>query len=353
MTGMQALLDKATYKAYLERLDARALLEHYGALNCRDEHNKDGTTEVIHSCLLDRVEPHHSNGDQSPSAACNVDKKTYVCYSSGMGCDLFHLVMKLEGKESFSESMSVIGSFLTGAVKDREEIRKELEQAFARPEAYTINLPSYDPAVLNPWLDMPHPYWAERGITEGAQAILQLGYDPTARRIVFPHFVDNILVGWQKRVVPSGWGWEATVPDYPKYKNSPGFPKSETLYNLDRARQYETVIVVESPMSVAKALSVGLPNVVATFGAKVTEQQLFALKDFHRIYVWFDRDKAGIGGEIKQLEGLYRRADVRVVTPDWGKDMGDCTHDEMIAKLLDATPAALRLGEYDMARKMR
>ena len=342
MSTLQQILDKEAYQGFLHRLDARALLEHYGAQHCTEQANRDGTTEIVHSCLLDRVEPHHTNGDENPSAAVNLDKKTFVCYSLGFGCDLFHLVMKLEGKESLTDSMTMIGQFLTGATVDLKRFRDELETAFSRcGGAYTLSLPSYNEQILLPWHQCAHTYWDYRGISPEAVATLKLGYDERERRIVFPHFVDGTLVGWQKRAVPG-----ETFPEYPKYRNSRGFPKSETLYNLDNARRYPKVCVVESPMSVARAVSLGVPNVVATFGAKVSEQQIRLLGQFETVYVWFDRDPAGFAGERKIVEGLYRSAQVFVVTPDGGRDLADAGAAEMAAKLNTAIPAALRMGQY-------
>ena len=36
---MSALLDPSAYRTYLSRLDARALLDHYGARNCTEQAN--------------------------------------------------------------------------------------------------------------------------------------------------------------------------------------------------------------------------------------------------------------------------------------------------------------------------
>jgi len=344
-SGLDAILQEGFYHEYLRRLDAQAVLDHYGAENQREDRNKDGTTEIIHSCLLDRVEPHHSNGDRNPSAACNLEKKKYVCYAGGWSGDLIHLVAKMEGAE-FADSLGLVGQFLTGATLDTETFKAEVEKMFASGAAYSINLPSYDLQVIQEWRDQPHPYWRERGINELAREALMLGYDQDTQRIVFPHFVDGTLVGWQKRVIPG-----LTKPDIPKYKNSPGFPKSETLYNLDFAREFPRVCVVESPMSVARAVSLQLPNVVSTFGAKVGEHQIDLLKNFEQVYVWFDRDTSGIQGERKLLEGLYRHTEVLWIAPDRGKDMADCSMDEIAAKFIMAEPAALRLGAYSQFRR--
>lgn len=343
--SLQSLVDKDLYAQYLRRLDAQAVLDHYGAQNCREEYGRDGTREIIHSCLIDRVEPHHSHGDQNPSASCNLDKKLYVCYAGGWSGDLFHFVQKMENKHSMAETLPTVGEFLKGVTTEAVSLRKELEKVFAAPSAYHEALPAYSPRVLQPW-SQPHPYWGRRGISELAQHTLHLGYDPVVKRIVFPHFVDGVLVGWQKRVIP-----RETLTDLDaKYKNSSGFPKSETLYNYDEASKYSIAAVVESPMSVARAISLGLPNVVSTFGAKVTDAHISLLKRFRTIYIWFDRDGAGIKGEKILLQGLYRHCIVKVIEPDYKKDMGDCTLGEIADKFSQAVPAALRLGQHDSWR---
>ena len=347
---MAGLLDRAAYNDYKRRLDGRALLEHYGAQNCTEQPGADGTTEIVHSCLLDRVEPHHTNGDANPSACLNIDKGVYVCYALGWGGDLMHLVAKLEDKDSLSAALPTISEMLTGATADTETFSDELDRLFSTP-VYDIDLPSYSTRVLDPWLYC-HPYMTdERGIPEEIQALLKIGYDMEENRIVFPHFVQGRLVGWQKRVIPERPGWPGTTVQQPKYRNSSGFPKAETLYNYDIASRHRHVIVVESPMSVAKAHSLAIPGVVATFGAKVTDHQAELLRSFERVIVWFDADPAGFAGQHRLVEALHRHTDVLVVDPD-ERDLGDYTDPgELHSTLASARPAALVLAEYDMQRR--
>ena len=342
--GLDHIVQKDVYADYLRRLDVRAVLDHYGAEHCSETTGSDGTTEIVHSCLLDRVHPHHKNGDQNPSACANIEKKLYVCYGFG-GMNFFHFIATMEGKEELADIVPVVGRFLSGAVTDAPRFREELEKVFAAEVFHGAeDLPSYSLRILDSWA-IPHPYWEYRGISPEAQATLHLGYDERAARIVFPAFVEGQLVGWQKRAVPG-----ETVPHYPKYKNSAGFPKSGTLYNLDVAKQYPRVLVVESPMSVARAVSLGVPNVVATWGAKISTTQINLLKDFERVYVWTDRDPAGLAGEKKLVEGLHRHTEVMVCAPDGGRDLGDADTAEIADKLEHAVPGALRLGEYDRSQ---
>jgi hypothetical protein len=346
---VNGLAQLEAYDQYLRRLDARALLEHYGAQRWSEQVNHhDGSIEVVHSCLIDRVYPHHANGDANPSAACNLDNKKYVCYSLGFGGDLLHFIQIMEGKATPQEAMSFASSFLSEAVLPVHRLQAELDRYF-NTAAATEHLATYDESVLIPWGE-GHPYWNQRGITYPAMEALRLGYDPATRRLVFPHFHHGQLVGWQKRAIPG----ESVRPE-PKYLSSPGMPKSQTLYNFDTARTYPRVCVVESPMSVAKALSVGIPNVVATFGAKVSQAQIELLgqSGFDAVYVWFDRDAAGIQGERKLVSGLYRCTTVLVVAPDRDRDLGDCTAEEIAVKLKHALPAPIKLGEYDLYRRIR
>lgn len=347
--GLKDIANRALYQEYSRRLDARAVLDYYGATNCSETHGEGGTTEILHSCLIDRVDPHHSNGDQNPSACANIEKKQYICYTGAWAGDLFHLIAKMEGKETLADALPVISQFLTGAVReDTASFTDELRALFTRPSTEIAELPSYHERVLEPWA-LVHPYiYEERGVSIEAASRLRIGFDERENRIVFPHFWRGRLVGWQKRVIPARPSWPGTVPDIPKYRNSGGFPKAETIYNLDRARATgRSIVVVESPMSVLKAASLGMDTVVCTFGAKVTDHQVELLRDFDTVWVWFDRDTSGFAGERKIVEHLYRHTDVRVVIPQYKIDLGDYNDlDTVLGTLAQAVPAAVRISQY-------
>lgn len=345
--GLKSLVSDSLYREYKRRLNVREVLAHYGAENCREMTGPDGTTEILHSCLLDRVEPHHLHGDRNPSACVNVEKKTFICYSY-WGGDLFHLIMKMEGKEHLGDIIPVIGDFLEGATSTSEDFLSEIEGILSAESSYLIDIPEYSPKILEPWA-YSHPYIRQRGISLDASSRLKIGYDQNSNRIVFPHFWEGKLVGWQQRAIPPGDLWPGTVPPMPKYKNSLGFPKSETLYGTEwLSPELGPVVVVESPMSVAKAHSLGVPNVVATFGAKVSQTQIDYLKGFPQVVLWFDADYAGEMAERKVGKALYRHIGVKLVVAEDGKDLADYNSDNEIGAMIDsAVPAALVLSKWD------
>ena len=341
------IFDWVNQGEYLRRLDARKVLEHYDAENVVEQATHDGDTEIIHSCLLDRVDRHHNNGDSHPSASCNVEKKLYVCYGF-WGGTLFHLIQKLEDKSSFAEIVPLLSPMLSESTVEPDKFAEEIEKLLSDPDHRRTAFPSYSDRVLAPWAFV-HPWLYERGVDADTASRLQIGWREQDNRIIIPHFWDGNLVGWQARAIPPRPGqWPGTPQPQPKYRNSPGFPKSDTLY-YDNSRDFPsggTVLVVESPFSVIRAVSLGLEvPVVATFGAKVSSVQSRILAEFDEVIIWSDPDPAGASMRRSLSESLYRHCVVKVVEPDPEMDLADYpTLSSVEAKLAEAVPAAIVLA---------
>lgn len=318
LNSRAALNDKRA--EYLRRIDCEAVLSHYEAENM----HQDGD-EIIHSCPIDRVEPHHAHGDATPSARMNIEKKVWNCWSYGGG-DIFWFILQMEGKQYFHEIAPMLGKFLGDSVVDSKSFIEEIEGFFHKESQ--APLPTFHEQALKGWL-LYHPYLETRGIDFDTAVELQIGYDERANRIVIPVWHKGQLVGWQKRSIPEG-DWPATKPPpgqgyIPKYLNPPGFPKHQVLYNLDRveSRGERTIILVESPFSVIKAEALGIPNTVATFGASPSDEQLRQLRKFDKVYIWYDDDDAGYRGASLAIDGLLHYTNVILVLPDGNKDLGD------------------------------
>lgn len=308
---------------YLRRIDCRAVLDHYEAQNVY----LDGD-ELVHSCIIDRVDPHHTHGDATPSARLNVDKKVFNCWSYGGG-DIFWLIMQMERKDHFHEIAPMLGQFLGDSVVDPSKFIEEIKGYFQREKEPPF--PKYHDRSLSGWMYY-HPYLETRGIDFDTAKALEIGYDERANRIVIPVRHNGQLVGWQKRSIPDGpWGSRTFPPPgsgfTSKYLNPPGFPKHQVLYNLDRVleRGERTIYLVESPFSVIKAEALGIPNVVASFGASPSDEQLRQLRRFDQVYAWYDDDDAGRRGAALAIEGLYSYAATYWVKPNGSRDLGDYT----------------------------
>lgn len=345
MKGLDKLSKRAALvgkrSEYLRRIDCEAVLEHYEVANMY----RDGD-EIIHSCPIDRIEPHHTHGDATPSARMNVEKKVWNCWSYG-GFDIFGFIMQMEQKDHFHEIAPMLGKFLGDAAVDTRSFVEEIE-SFFRKES-DPPLPRYHERALSGW-QFYHPYLATRGIDFDTAKRLQVGYDERANRIVIPVYHQGQVVGWQKRSVPDGdWGPGTKPPPgqgyIPKYLNPPSFPKSQVLYNLDHV-QGDEVILVESPFSVIRAESLGIHNAVASFGASPSEDQLKQLRKFSRVYVWYDDDDAGYRGAALAVEGLIHHTRVMWIPADGNKDLGDYDTQGEVDEWIEenSIPGALALG---------
>jgi DNA primase len=135
------------------------------------------------------------------------------------------------------------------------------------------------------------------------------GAPPLGRRIIAPlHDPDGHLVGHIGRAI------EDRVT--PRYLFQRGVRRSEILFNLHRVKQAkaETVVVVEGVFDALAVFQVGIPNVVATLGCEVTENQRALLSCFGKILVLFDDDAAGNAASQK-LEAEFVSAAVRLQLP--------------------------------------
>ena len=86
-------------------------------------------------------------------------------------------------------------------------------------------------------------------------------------RLIIPIYQDRVLRGWQARYIGE-MNWKAKDAP-PKYWTAPGTPRRMLIYNLDRARQYDTGVIVEGPTDV---WAFG-PMAVCTLGATMTQVQ--------------------------------------------------------------------------------
>ena len=140
----------------------------------------------------------------------------------------------------------------------------------------------YDSCIVDPFL--------KDGISEDVQSAMQIGYDQLTNRITIPiRDVYGTLVGVKGRYfgdAPDGWN---------KYTYLERCNKGRILYGLYRAmpyiKRYRKCYVVESEKGVMQGMSMGVDNIVATSGSKVTSTQIEMLSRLcTEIVFCFDQD---------------------------------------------------------------
>lgn len=277
--------------------------------------------ELIHSCRLPFGM--HRNGDQNPSASLNRETLLFNCFTCGGGSIIWLVQNCLDVDRD--TAIAELKNFADGVkVVPVEKFIEKLNKMFEEEKSGRVEVPVYNDRILARW-ERRTDYLSERGISTGVQKEMRTGLDENrteiARingvesvvlldRVVLPHFIEGKLVGWVARKVQN-------VEGVAKYKNSKGFPRGQWLYNMDNARYNRSIIVVESPMSVLTLKSRGIENVVATFGAKISGNQMETLRMFREVTVFMDGDLAGRKAATELGLGLENFTTVRVIdTPD-------------------------------------
>jgi DNA primase len=111
-----------------------------------------------------------------------------------------------------------------------------------------------------------------------------------------------------------------------KWWHQPGLPKSEILYNFDRAVKSDLVIVCEGILDVMRLKMLGFPGAVAIFGATAQDEQIaLIVSGWDRIVVCLDGDVAGIEGAEKLCTQLSKHSSALLtrVTMPYDVDVDD------------------------------
>lgn len=245
----------------------------------------------------------HSDGDSSPSFGINTETLGYNCFVCGGGdlADLVSGIFVVERKAAIEwlEEHSTLNY-----LAEPEDFRNEMERLLAGTQETQEVLPDYSPDLLFQY-ERIHPYVWERGLSREIVIEKQIGFSEEHMGIAIPHWFEEKLRGIQfrhlaqddngKYLCPSEYCNPPHKKKTPKYYNTAHFPRGTTLYNYDTAsKEARWVIVVESPFTALYLMSVGYRNVVATFGAGLSDKQAWLLSSFYEgVLLWPDNDPAG------------------------------------------------------------
>jgi len=167
-------------------------------------------------------------------------------------------------------------------------------------------------------------YLLDRGFTLETLRYFNVAYSDSKNRIVIPaRDYKHLVIGFIGRT---------TLPDVqPKYLYSKGFPRKDTLFNLNNAKRYDSCIVVEGSLDALKVHQAGFPNVVSTLGASVTKGQIALMADyFDKIVIFSDNDAAGNAMRDLIARALYSKELFIVEFPgDDIKDPGDMSEEQI------------------------
>ena len=314
--------------------------------------------------------PFHS--EKTPSFTVHRDKQFFHCFGCHAGGDVFSFVMLAE-KVSFPEAVELIadkcGIPIPASRPDdpKSDERKHLFEIHERAAAYFQQmLSTEDAAPARQVIEKRKvvPEFVKRfglgyapGSGLGNQLRLQ---DPVAsglfvkndRGEVYERFRRRLIFPiWNERGKIIGFGGRALMPDaQPKYLNSAEsalYSKSHILYAMhfarDAAQKAGRLVVVEGYFDCLSLHQAGIPNVVASCGTALTQQQVAMMARYvPEVVMNYDPDAAGQNAMRRSIDLLLAKGlRVRILKLAGGLDPDDYVRKEggeVYARLLANAP---------------
>ncbi len=295
---------------------------------------------------------YHKNGtDNSPS--CNVfiaegDRSGWKCHSCGRHGTLAGMVIQwaLLTRKDATDLLDLVQEEeeSVGAVCGR--LDRKWDEKWKEREAEVIkgmDLDVFSEEELAPFLGKVPKYIIDRGYSIETCKAWRLGYDkewkdedgPRPRLVIPIRRRDGKLVGMSGRAVDDIKG--------KKYWNYWNFPKSHYLFGEDmvlaaqaeeKAREgdkYQPLLalaIVEGYLDAIKWWEYQIPT-VSIMGSSISNEQIHLLKDYERLYIALDADKAGEDGIAEIVRRLRNRMPLlRVPFPGGKTDPKQLTQDE-------------------------
>lgn len=260
--------------------------------------------------------PFHNN-HRTPAGEIDKHNGTFFCFSCQHVCDFVEFTMFVSGRTYF-EAVRFIKSKETESDLTAEVTKKLVSKPEFMPYDQILIKRLNAQAIASP---RAMRYFGGRLITEESVKKFSLGYSEKQDMVTIPvSSPDGMDVGFVGRSIEGK-----------EFKNTPGLPKSKTLFNLHRVKTASRIYVVESSFDAIRLDQVGFPA-VATLGANVSNAQTDLLqKYFNDIIIIADNDEAGGNMKDKLIERLGSRVSVIQLDKQY-KDIGDMP-DEEIKKL--------------------
>ena len=257
--------------------------------------------------------PFHNNS-RTPAAEIHKTNGMFYCFACQETKELTEVIMQASGR-SYFEAARLIDS-----KSDDRNLVEVLQETLDKK----VEFKEYDLEVIerlhqsvftNP---KAIKYYQDRKIDKDSVVKYKLGYSEKQDMVTIPVYSpDGMCLGFVGRST------EGKV-----FKNTPGLPKSKTLFNLQRAKRYDKVFVVESSFDAIRLEQVGV-HAVATLGATISKEQRKLLKQyFNQVIVLGDNDEAG-QNMSKKMISYFGTGCIAPPLPEGIKDVSDLSNEDL------------------------
>jgi DNA primase len=257
--------------------------------------------------------PFHNNS-RTPAAEVHKTNGMFYCFACQETKELTEVVMQASGRSYFEAARLI----------DSKSDNKNLVEALQETLDKKIDFQEYDLEVIERLhknvfeSSKAMSYYKNRNIYKDSVIKYKLGYSEKQDMVTIPVYSpDGLCLGFVGRSI------EGKV-----FKNTPGLPKSKTLFNIQRAKRFDKVFVVESSFDAIRLEQVGV-HAVATLGATISKEQRKLLKQyFNQVVVLGDNDEAG-KNMSKKMISYFGSGCIAPSLPEGIKDVSDLSDNDL------------------------
>ena len=314
-----------------------------------DIKNKTDIVEVISSYVnLETrgknyfgVCPFHD--DHTPSMSVSREKQIYTCFTCGATGNVFQFIEEYE-KISFLEAVKkcadMIGMDISIDVSQEDKVIKKNKELY---DIYEVSQKFYQNNINSAYGKEAKEYLYSRQLSDNDIKKFEIGlsldeydmltkllkqknftdkdllksglsnandndlYDVYRDRIMFPlHDIYGHVIGYNGRAYRGN-----IVNRYVNSKETEIFKKRDYIYNYHRAKDMahtkKEIIVMEGPMDVIRASTIGVDNVVATLGTSFSQTHANLIRRLApNVILCFDGDEAGLKGTKAAITELQK-----------------------------------------------
>ena len=278
--------------------------------------------------------------DHSPSMSVSREKQIYTCFSCGATGNVFKFIQDYENI-SFIEAVKKC-SEMAGISIDigHIKVKNKYQELY---DIYELSQKFYQNNINTKKGESAKKYLYNRSLSDSVIKEFGIGlslnekdaltkllkskkYDDNTlirsglvnennyelndvyrNRIMFPLYdLEGKIIGYNGRVYNG-----ETENKYVNSKETDIFKKRELLYNYhrakDEARKKKQIIIMEGPMDVIRASTIGIKNCVAALGTAFgKEQAMLVRKLSNNVVLCFDGDAAGLKATNGAIEELVK-----------------------------------------------
>lgn len=226
--------------------------------------------------------------DRNPSWWINAETGMHICFSCGFKGGIGTLIEHTQGI-SYEEAKKWID-------EGDNDLRQRLERALKIEKEQVEQSQPITESMLAAFTDPPKEALNDRGISLAAAKHYEIKWSEQSKSwitVIRDPFTGSLL-GWQEK----GHGTRY-------FKNWPtGVQKSKALFGYKQFNDQGLyrMVVVESPLDVARLLSVGVFGGVSTYGAIVSTNQINLIRSAKEVIFALDNDQAGKKASLEMLK---------------------------------------------------